>query len=821
MVLAVCTAVIIVGALFADHFLKSKGHPGLRRFTGQVARNYPASFAVEPPVLALKLGEQEMETLRASVEAARVRGVILPEGRPYVNGEMEHGGVVSKVKLRIKGKMTDHVEGRKWSFRVVARKDGGFLGMKRFSLQHPGTRNYLVEWLHHRLMAGEGIMALRYGFIRLLLNGEDLGIYAYEEHFGPELLENNGRVEGPLFRFDPSLFWEHRLNEMRKLRFDEPYAAYQAAAIDAFGTSDLAKDATARARFEAATALIEGFRHGRYTASEVFHVDLLARRHALIDLMGGHHSMDWSDVKFYYDPVAQRAEPVAYEVFGGERIRKLAGSGRYEGRFRTSYDLHDAYFNDEGLFRAYVRHLERVSRPAYLDSAFQVLGPALDSATAIVYREFPWKELDRATLRHNQKIIRRLLDVPKGFHAYRQASTGDTLGLMIVPVEALPMEVHGLVLPDGTVIKPMGSTIVPCRKQGRPGDPMPFRFKLPPGAPVPLDAVLRVRYGVLGASVAKELEVFPQSWLDGFESMPMRMERAADMRSHPFVVVDEKERTVLLRSGRWTLADDLVIPPGYVVRGTAPLDIDLVKGARILTASPIELTGLPEVPVRIGSSDASGAGIVILDARAESIWRHVHLHDLGPVGKRGDASLVLNATKLVLRECILEGAPKRDLLVAVRSYLTLEQVRIEGGRDQISAAYGQTTLRDLECLMAGDDALVLRGGEATLEEVRITDSQGDGIKVDGPARVKGRAIGIVSQGHGLRLSRGAEVELDAVALDAARHAVLLEKTMARHGASRLTLREARLRGGEGDVEDEGGNDRMIKRSSDKTSGIGK
>ena len=35
-------------------------------------------------------------------------------------------------------------------------KGGGFMGMKRFSLQHPGTRNYLYEWFYQQLSRGEG-----------------------------------------------------------------------------------------------------------------------------------------------------------------------------------------------------------------------------------------------------------------------------------------------------------------------------------------------------------------------------------------------------------------------------------------------------------------------------------------------------------------------------------------------------------------------------------------------------------------------------------------------------------------------------------------
>ncbi|HRD51267.1 MAG TPA: CotH kinase family protein [Flavobacteriales bacterium] len=400
---------LAIAGFGADRMLKSKRHPGLSTFVKQLVRNYPKGFAQDPETIAISIDEEDLAQLERVVEEARARGVILPEGNSYVPARIDGGAGAFEAKVRIKGKLTDHVEGKKWSLRVIAKKDGGFKGMRRFSLQHPGTRNYLCDWFYHRLMQAEGVAALRYGFVRVRFNDDDLGIYAYEEHFGPELLQNNGRADGPIFRFDPALFWEHRLNEMNKVRFDEPFAAYQAASLDAFGSSDLEKDKRFRQQFEEAVGLFEAFRRGRLPASQVFDADRIARHHAILDLVGGHHSMDWSDVKFYFDPVLKRIEPVSYESFSAHAIRTLAGSNKYTGQLAQGMDLHAQWFNDKELFRSYVRHLERVSRKAWLDSAFVTLGSALDSASATVYREFPYKELDRSVYYKNQQVIRKLL----------------------------------------------------------------------------------------------------------------------------------------------------------------------------------------------------------------------------------------------------------------------------------------------------------------------------------------------------------------------------------------------------------------------------
>ncbi len=774
LVLGVLVLLTGLAAFLADRKLKGLGHPGLVRFARQVAVNYPKGFQVDPIELELKVNDADMQRLQQVVEDARARGVIVPEGNEYVPAELISPDGISKAKVRIKGKLTDHVKGDKWSFRVIARKNGGFNGMRRFSLQHPGTRNYLYDWFYHKLMEGEGIVALRYGFVRLRFNDEDLGVYAYEEHFGPELLENNGRSEGPIFRFDPSLYWEHRLNEMRKLKVDGPYAEYQAASVDAFGSGEIAEDPGLRRQFEEAVALIEQFRRGKLSAPQVFDADKIARRHAILDLIGGHHSMDFSDVKFYYDPIAQRVEPVAYESFSAFKIRQLAGSYRFTGKFNESMDLHDAYFNDPSLFRLYVHHLERVSRRDYLDSAYAVLGPAMDSASAIIYQEFPWKEMDRSIFENNQKVIRRLLDVPKGFHAYLQDRSGDTLKILAVPIEALPVEVHSIDVGNGP-IAPIDAVIVPARLRGRMGEPLEMHFA---AGPIDSTAKITITYSVLGASVKKELEVFPYALeLDRISlgSLPF-----TDLRSVPFIAIDEEKKQILLRSGSWAISSDLHLPEGYKVIARAPFELDLQQGARLISRSPIELKGDEEMPVRIHSSDKSGGSVLLLDAKTASKFDHVTIEDLG-VSSTGFALLIFQSSPIEFSDCRIGGGPSRDLLQLVRSTCVVKNCTFAGGRDQFSSIYSFVKMDGADIYGAGDDAIVIRGGMVHLRNVSIENVKGTALKANVHAEIDAAEIWITDVDRGIDIGEGSSLKFTDGNIAASEIAIVVEKPVIRYG----------------------------------------
>ncbi|WKZ66933.1 MAG: CotH kinase family protein [Flavobacteriales bacterium] len=768
------------GAWLGDRLLKERDHPGLRVFVRQWMRNYPASFAVEPVRLSITVDDHDMQELQRVVDEARERGVILPEGNSYVPATIGSDGESFKAKLRIKGKLTDHVQGSKWSFRVVARKDGGFMGMKRFSLQHPGTRNYLCDWLYHRLMAAEGVAALRYGFIRVEFNGEDLGIYAFEEHFGPELLQRNGRAEGPIFRFDPALFWEHRLNQMNGLSYDEPFAAYQAGAVDAFGSSDIAKDKQARERFEEAVGLMDAFRRGRLTASQVFDVDRLARHHAVLDLVGGHHSMDWSDVKFYYDPILRRVEPIAYESFSAHPIRTLAGSNKWVGATESSMDLHTQWFNDEGLFRAYVRHLERVSRTSWLDSAFAALKPALDSASATLYREFPYKELDRQVYYRNQRIIRKLLDPPKPFHAYLDDSGPDTVRITVVPIEGLPMEVHALLLPDGKAIPPVQAAVVPVRKPGKVGAPMVIRFPNP--GKVEREG-LRITCSVLGSSVQRHVDVFAHGLMPAEEAVRLALD-PIDVRSLPWLEIDEESRSILIRPGAAVVSRDVEIPPGYTLHARAPLTLTIQKGVRFTSRSPVRWEGDAEARIELVNDGA----VQLVGAAGRSLLREVDI--------QGAGQLVVQETMVKLDACALRSTTEGPVLTAVRSRLELEAVEIEGGRDGLMAVASEVKASGSAVLAPADDGVVLRGGRLEWSGGALEGGQGAALKMGVHAIAAFEGAALRGGANGAEVREGAQLSLKGGEVKAKAIVLLVKDRQRIAGPSRVRIEAVRIDAGQ-------------------------
>ena len=292
------TGIIIIGILTlissaVSGFVRSKGYSNTWDFVETVISNYFSGTKASPETISLQIENKEYKKLEKNRQQALDRGVIVNDmDGEFVPATLEYKGKKMSIKLRLKGHMTDHLQEDKWSFRIKMSGANRFMGMKRFSIQHPGTRGYLAEWIYHELMKREGIIALRYKFIEVTVNGRNWGIYAVEENFENELLENNNRIKSPILRFNPDLYWINRLNELKDVNSFDEYATYYSANPEAYREEEGLKDSTWKANYLKAIALMESLRSRKISVSQAFDIDKLSKFHALIDLVGGEHSID-------------------------------------------------------------------------------------------------------------------------------------------------------------------------------------------------------------------------------------------------------------------------------------------------------------------------------------------------------------------------------------------------------------------------------------------------------------------------------------------------------------------------------------------------
>ena len=199
------------------------------------------------------------------------------------------------IKLRVKGDRSLHWYDRnQTSYKIDLRGDDRIWGLEEFSIQKPITRNYIYEYIFHKLLENNNLIALKYFFINLSLNDTNQGIYAVEEGFSKELIERNEKRNGPIFGVEESVSLNYP-----KIEYDLYSKNYWIS-----NHSELIKNAYIK---------LEKIKNGKKDIEKIFDLEKWATYFAIIDLTGNYHGSIPKSVKLYYNPVTAKFEPIGYD----------------------------------------------------------------------------------------------------------------------------------------------------------------------------------------------------------------------------------------------------------------------------------------------------------------------------------------------------------------------------------------------------------------------------------------------------------------------------------------------------------------------------
>ena len=718
--LLVILALLLAGVFIANHYVKKNGYRNLWHFVKTWTSNKSLASDAKYETLEINIEPEDFEKLEAVRQKALKRGVLIDESGSYINAKLKHNGKKIKAKLRLKGHMTDHLQDKKWSFRIKTKKGDAFMGMKIFSIQHPGTRNYAYEWVYHQMMKQEGIIALQYDFINVKVNGEDWGIYALEEHFGQELVQRNKRPAGPVFRFNPDMYWAWRVNELEKKMINMETATMQAANIEPYDDDNVYADSVLLSSFQKGLALMESFRKGELKTSDVFDIDKLAKFHAIIDLVGGHHSLDWSDVKYYYNSVTRKMEPVAYESFSVRPANTLCGSYRFtSNKEKQMNELHSAIFSDPVFFERYVSELKRIASKKWLDAFLKKNKKQLNRKLAIVYTEFAHQNFETKPYYRNLKLIEKSLGPLKGIHAFVSELKPDSLFLSVAGIDALPFKLLAVAINGKNY--PLEPVYIASKQKNIPvnyvtvraGLPQPIIKKITSSTP------LKLVYEVPGSGTKKETAISPASIESGqgdyFMMEPLL--KPTDLSQIDFIQVDQESKIIWVAEGTHTLSATVVIGKGYKVIFKPNTTIDLVSSAGIFSYSPLMVEGSADFPVKFVSSDKTGKGIVILKTSGQSVISNARFESLGGVGgKGGNASLTAYEADLKINNCFFIDNKANDISV-YRNKLSIANTTFSGcGNDAAAIHYGQVRMKNCTILNCKDEGVDAVGADMQVED---------------------------------------------------------------------------------------------------------
>jgi hypothetical protein len=400
------------------------------------------------PVLAIDMAYAEYDQILGQREEALSSGVVMASNQDFVPADMQYGDETIPVFMRLQQGPALHLgEEEKWNFEVRTRNDQLLADMQRFYLIDPADNNWLNEWAFNEALRREGLVAGRYKFVRLFLNGDYQGIYALQEGFGSELIAGNDRPEGVLVEFDAEPLWETiaYFGGDYQSAVADPItnlnsADFQYFEVDTFRDAAIAADPVLSAQKDRAIGLLRGLQSGELPASEVFDVEKYGRFLALTDLWAATQGTSLVNLRYYFNPESGLLEPVGFNAspFGSPERVSMSAS-----------------YHDPTLQTAYVLAAQRMAQPEYLAELADALQEEMEAQQQALAVESD-QELSWDQLKQRQDEMNRSLCPLQPLFAYLGPPTFAQEGIIQIDVANvlnLPLEIIGFDIDGATFLQ--------------------------------------------------------------------------------------------------------------------------------------------------------------------------------------------------------------------------------------------------------------------------------------------------------------------------------------------------------------------------------
>ena len=732
--------------------------------------NWVKSATVSTDHMVLDISSKNMQKLEIQRKQAIFN--FAEKDFSYVNGKLGWKGQHYYIDIKLKGDRRVHFnDSEKWSFRIKIKDDKAMDGMRWFSIHRAEARNYLYEWMFHQLLGYEGFAKLNYQFFRLQLNGTDLGIYALEEGFEKQVVERAGFREGPIIRMDESKSG-HVMYLGEWLPFDEEKWTDEANIH----------------LLEHAVSLLEGFRQGNVKVSEVFDTQKMATFFAITDLLKMNHGTVWKSIRFYYNPLTGKLEPIGYDGhlnLVDESAPIIIAQAAFIGQGGWFGDFYQPWFQlffspegnpDQEFIQLYFSELQRVSSKDYLDDFLGTIAPQLDYNLKVVQKEIlppkdhiHWYGPDLFSFspdlfyQQQKDIIGALFPNIRPLRAFKGEDKEDSIGLSLTNLGNLPIEVIQIRNGDSTFTYPISQIIIPQNR----ANAMEYRSvsfsddKWHDSLWQDLWLAYRI-WGTDTIFVEKlnpwQRKIANQDSLD--KGLPL-----ANYEEFPFIEVDQRRQVIRIKKGKWTVDQPLIFPQSdYFIEAHEGTEIDLINHAYIYSESALRWQGSEKSPILIHSSDQTGEGLVVINTSQKSSLEFVdfnHLSNPKIEGRILSGAINFYQADLTLKDVFVQHSNSEDGVNIVRSNFKIETCGFaDSHSDALDIDFSQGEIKRLKILRSGNDGIDFSGSKVKIQGLEIDQAGDKAVSIGEESAIEITGLKSSNANIGLAVKDLSEVDLN-------------------------------------------------------------
>ena len=766
------------------------------------------------PTVYLDIPFDSMLSITEKREKALQVGILLSSDEDYVPATLHINDEQNlNVDIRLKGDWVDHLRTSKWSFRVhIKEEDGAILGMRRFSLQSPQTRSYINEWVFHQALMKESILTTRYDFVNLVINGEHKGAFAIEESFTEDLLESQERREGAIFRYNEDLLWTERANNISPTDNFWITEGFGTNEVTPFRSSRVAKNPLLSEEYQAGSDLLNAFSRGLLPAEAVLDVELWGRYYALTDLWGAGHGTHWHNYRFYFNPVSGLIEPVVFDA--------LPLHPAYTKDYIAYPFLEQPLFSNPAVQEAYLRTLERITSPAYIDDLIQNFDSDVEKYKEALLKEYvnrdapvlikaPWEELRQRTAFMLDSL--HPLQPVRGNYAMIGKTTLqiDLVNMMVLPVELQELRWGGdtIVLDElqcsgtncdlGLASVQEKIVLAPTEKDQ---NVTIVSFQLP------LDAFasshitedeMFLYVNLYGGSTTFEIPILTNYVPEGITQglLPTATLEEA-LAAHEFLV-QLNDHKLAVEQGEWDVNEDLILPDGYslhIPRGTT---LRFGDGVSFVARGSVDMFGTEDEPITIASQNGAWGGMLILKAEDISTWEYVNVGEMSgiPYPNLGiTGGITFYQSDVSISASQIGNNQTEDALNVMQAEFSFDRVAFfNSPSDAFDGDFTQGTISHCSFRDIVGDGVDVSGSRVTIDNSYFVGLGDKAVSAGEHSIVNATNLSISDVGIGVASKDLSEVKISESSITSARVAGLAAYTKkTQYGAASLTASDVEI-----------------------------
>ncbi|MEM7036684.1 MAG: hypothetical protein AAF570_06865, partial [Bacteroidota bacterium] len=447
--------------------------------------------------------------------------------------------------------------------------------------------------------------------------------------------------------------------------------------------------------------------------------------------------------------------------------------------------MFERFFHDEDFVKAYVEYLYKFTHPDYLDQLFATIGPEMKQREAWLRKEWPTYRYNlKAIYAQAKKVRLKIMPMKRtSVKSHLQGKNADgNYRYRIFNYHCLPVMIEGV----GAKEDQMDVAF----SEPRMIDPFASKYPAEYVDGLAPEAGKWLFFRVPGMDSLFSTEVL--QWPSP-EALTPEQELFADLRldSAHIYKVDEAEKTVTFETGSYKTDRDILIPPGYVVKFEAGVELDMVKKAKFISKSQVLMFGTEERPIKVTSSDASANGFTILQPDKKSEMRYVIFDNLNTLEYKGwnltgavtlyEAEVKIDHSRFVNNHC-------EDGLNIIRSVFHMVDSYVgHTFADGFDADFCTGTVEHCYFYKTGNDGMDFSGSHITIQDTEVESAGDKGISLGEESTIIVNSATVKTSVIGLAAKDLTAVDVKYVKLEGNQRAFAAYQKKPEYGPAKITV----------------------------------